>query len=226
VKEYKKNFITFLMQNNALKFGDFTLKSGRKSPYFLNTGMLYSGAAVTELGRFYAAAIMDNLPDQFNVVFGPAYKGIPLAVGCVYALYEKFNQSADYTFNRKEAKDHGDTGLLVGKKLTAEDRLVIVDDVITAGTAVRETLEILAKEGNPKISAVVVSVDRMEKGTGEKSAIQELNESTGIRFVAIATIKDIIEYLTIHPQLEISGLKSAELVTRMEEYRRSYGVDY
>lgn len=225
MKEYKKNFISFLLKNNALKFGDFTLKSGRKSPYFLNTGSLYSGEAVTELGRFYAAAIMDNLPDEFNVVFGPAYKGIPLAIGAVYALYEKFNKVADYSFNRKEAKDHGDVGLLVGKKLTSSDRLVIVDDVITAGTAVRETMAILAKEGNPKISAVLVSVDRMEKGTGDKSAIQELHEATGIRFVSIVNIQDIIEYLSIHSDRQINGLASSELISSMKKYRETYGVN-
>lgn len=226
MKEYKKNFINFLLSNNALKFGDFTLKSGRKSPYFLNTGSLYSSEAVAELGRFYAAAIMDNLAGRFNVVFGPAYKGIPLAIGAVYALFEKHSTKCDYAFNRKEAKDHGDVGMIVGKKLSAEDKLVIVDDVITAGTAVRETLELLSKEGNPQVSAVLVSVDRMEKGTGDKSAIQELNESTGIQFVSIVNIKDIIQYLSLNPQMEINGLKSSDLIERMEEYRKSYGVDY
>lgn len=219
MQEYKKEFIKFLIDNKSLKFGEFTLKSGRLSPYFLNTGMLYSGEAIAKLGKFYAQAIMDNVRDDYNVVFGPAYKGIPLAVACAGALYSEFSQSKDYSFNRKEAKGHGDKGMLVGKQLSGDDKLVLIDDVITAGTAIRESIEILDSVGTPKIQAVVVSVDRMEKGKGEKSAIQELRELYGINFFPIVSIIEIIEYLE-----ENKDLISEELLGKMYKYREEYGV--
>jgi len=221
MKEYKKEFISFLLESRALKFGKFTLKSGRLSPYFLNTGMLHTGMAINRLGSFYASTIVDNIKEKFTAVFGPAYKGIPLAIATVNALYHEHGINIDYTFNRKEAKDHGDMGLMVGKTLNSDDRVILVDDVITAGTAVRESLEILKSQGNPDLTAVIISVDRMEKGTGEKSAIQELTESTGIKFYPIVTILDIIEYL------KTSGAETgidSSMITKMEEYRSRYGV--
>ena len=223
MKDYKKQFIQFLLDNNSLKFGEFTLKSGRISPYFLNTGMLHSGEAISKLGDFYAEAIHDNIKTNYTAVFGPAYKGIPLAITTVNSLYNKFNVNCHYSFNRKEAKDHGDKGLLVGKSLSSDDKIVIVDDVITAGTAIREVLEILKDEGNPEIEAVVISVDRMEKGKGEASAIQEISESSGISFYPIVTIIEIIQFL----KDEISsGNKNYDkgLINKMEEYRNLYGV--
>lgn len=219
MQEYKKEFIKFLIDNKSLKFGEFTLKSGRLSPYFLNTGMLYSGEAVAKLGRFYAQAINDNIKDDYNVVFGPAYKGIPLAVSCVGSLYSEFSQNKDYSFNRKEAKGHGDKGLLVGKQLCSEDNIILIDDVITAGTAIRESIEMLKSVGSPKIVAVVISVDRMEKGKGETSAIQELREILGINFHPIVSIVEIIEYLEAN-----KDLISEELLAKMYEYRKQYGV--
>ena len=223
MKEYKKEFIRFLIENNALKFGVFTLKSGRTSPYFLNTGMLHNGQSLSKLGKFYAEAIVDNIKDEIDVLFGPAYKGIPLAVATVSALYQVFDLNIDYAFNRKEAKDHGDKGVIVGRKLQKSDNLVLVDDVITAGTAIRESLEVLNKQGEPKIKAVVVSVDRMEKGKGEQSAIQELSESTGINFYPIVNIKEVIEFLRDN---EINGKKfiSDEMLNKMLKYRETYGV--
>ena len=223
MKEYKKEFITFLLEMKALKLGEFTLKSGRLSPYFLNTGMLHTGRAVNRLGSFYASTIVDNVKGQYSAVFGPAYKGIPLAIAAVNALYAEHNINVDYSFNRKEVKDHGDKGLLVGKVLSHDDRLVIVDDVITAGTAVRETIDILKDQGDPKLAAVIVSVDRMEKGTGEKSAIQEISESTGISFYPIVNILDIIEYLK-DPVLAGRYGVGNDMLNKMEEYRKVYGV--
>lgn len=224
MKEYKKEFIKFLIDNNSLKFGDFTLKSGRKSPYFLNTGMLYSGEALNKLGHFYAEAIKES-GLEFDVVFGPAYKGIPLCVASTMALKAQFDINADYSFNRKEVKDHGDKGLLVGRKLEASDKLVVVDDVITAGTAMREVIEMLKGLGSPKIVGAFVSVDRMEKGQGEKSAIQELSETTGIKFFPIITIEEIIEFLK---DFEIDGKKflSSEMLESLKRYREQYGVTY
>ena len=219
MQNYKKEFIKFLIDNKSLKFGEFTLKSGRLSPYFLNTGMLYSGEAVAKLGKFYAQAIMDNVKDNYNVIFGPAYKGIPLAVSCVGALFSEFSENKDYSFNRKEVKGHGDKGILVGKQLENKDNIVLIDDVITAGTAIRESVEILKSVGNPKIVAVVVSVDRMEKGKGEKSAIQELREILGINFYPIVSIVEIIEYLEAN-----KDLISEELLGKMYKYREKYGV--
>jgi orotate phosphoribosyltransferase len=223
MKEYKREFINFLLESNSLKFGEFTLKSGRLSPYFLNTGMLYTGEAINRLGNFYASAIADNIKDQFSSIFGPAYKGIPLAIAAVNSLYADHKINVSYSFNRKEAKDHGDMGLIVGKTLSESDSVIIVDDVITAGTAVRETIDILANQGNPKILGVVISVDRMEKGTGEKSAIQEISESDNIKFFPIVNILDILEFLRDSALREKFGIKS-EMLTKMEEYRSEYGV--
>ncbi len=223
MKDYKKEFIEFLLEMKSLKFGEFTLKSGRLSPYFLNTGMLYTGESVNKLGKFYASAIKDNITQDFNVVFGPAYKGIPLAIATVNSLFSDFNINVSYSFNRKEAKDHGDMGLIVGKPLGADDKVVLVDDVITAGTAVKESMEILRNNGNPSLIAVIVSVDRMEKGTGEKSAIGELRDSTGIEFFPIVNILDIMEFL----RDENNCLKyniDKNMLGKMEDYRSKYGV--
>lgn len=224
MKQYKKDFIKFLLENKSLKFGEFTLKSGRKSPYFLNTGMLFSGEAVAKLGKFYAETICDNLTDdEYNVVFGPAYKGIPLAIATVTALFTNHQRDKSYTFNRKETKDHGDKGVLVGKQLENSDKLVLVDDVVTAGTAIRESIEILKNCNNPKINAVVISVDRMEKGLNEQSAIQELQSSTGISFFPIVTIVEIIEYIK-EALGKGQNIITTELLHKMEEYRKIYGV--
>jgi orotate phosphoribosyltransferase len=223
MKQYKKDFINFLLESSSLKFGEFTLKSGRLSPYFLNTGMLHTGEAINRLGGFYASTIVDNIRSEYTSIFGPAYKGIPLAIAAVNSLFTDHKVNVHYSFNRKEAKDHGDMGLIVGKTLSENDSVIIVDDVITAGTAVRETIDILEKQGNPKISAVIVSVDRMEKGTGEKSAIQEISESTGITFFPIVNILDIIEFLNDGSQREKYNI-SSEMITKMEEYRAKYGV--
>lgn len=223
MKQYKKDFINFLLESSSLKFGEFTLKSGRLSPYFLNTGMLHTGEAINRLGSFYASTIIDNIKDEYTSIFGPAYKGIPLAIAATNSLFTEHKINVHYSFNRKEAKDHGDMGLIVGKTLTEKDSIIIVDDVITAGTAIREIIEILREQGNPQISAVIVSVDRMEKGTGERSAIQEISGSTGIKFFPIVSIVDIIEFLNDSSQREKYGI-SAGMITKMEDYRSQYGT--
>jgi len=221
MKQYKKDFIKFLINNKSLKFGEFTLKSGRLSPYFLNTGSLYNGGAISLLGKFYAETIIDNLDDsEYNVIFGPAYKGIPLAITTVNSLYGYFKKDIDYSFNRKEAKDHGDKGVIVGKPLEKTDNLILVDDVITAGTAIRESIDILQMQGDPNIKAVIVSVDRMERGKGDKSAIEELTLATDIKFFPIVTIVEIIEYLK-----EEKGIVDEKMIAKMEEYRSEYGTN-
>ncbi len=220
MKEYKKEFISFLIENNSLKFGEFKLKSGRMSPYFLNTGMLYSGEAVYKLGKFYAETIKDRVKEDYNVIFGPAYKGIPLAVSCVSSLFSEFGINKSYSFNRKESKEYGDaSGMIVGRQLSSDDRVVVIDDVITAGTAVKETVELLRMCGNPKIVSAVISVDRMEKGAGELSAIQELHESLGLNFYPIVDINEIIEFLKEHKTVGV------DVIEKMNEYRRVYGTD-
>ncbi|PID27179.1 MAG: orotate phosphoribosyltransferase [Candidatus Cloacimonadota bacterium] len=220
--DYKLKFIEFLLENGSLKFGEFTLKSGRLSPYFLNTGMLYSSRAISKLGDFYAEAIKENV-EEFNVILGPAYKGIPLAIAAVTSLYNKFNIDCDYSFNRKEVKDHGDKGLFVGKKIDKDDKIIIVDDVITAGTAIRETLDLLSNFGSPKISSIVVSVDRMEKGKSELSAIQEIYKLTGVKVLPIVTILDIMEFLGMEGNIAKYDLPK-DIISKMESYREQYGV--
>jgi orotate phosphoribosyltransferase len=225
IKEYKRDFIEFLIGRQALSFGSFTLKSGRLSPYFLNTGRLYSGEAVNRLGEFYARGIMDSFPPgDFTTIFGPAYKGIPLAVIAVSALYRHFEVNVDYSYNRKEVKTHGDRGRLVGKKLAAGDRVLIVDDVITAGTAIRESLNLLKEISGVEVTGVMVSVDRMEKGTGSLSAIQELSRRYGIPVHSVVNIGEIAGYLEEYGS-ELIPPVSRALLDRLRDYRREYGVD-
>lgn len=222
MKEYQKNFIEFLLSMQALKFGDFTLKSGRKSPYFLNMGAFFTGNAVTKIGNFYADAIADTIKDDFNVVFGPAYKGIPLAIATLQSLYTSHGINAQYAFNRKEAKDHGEAGLIVGKALAPTDRIVIVDDVITAGTAVRETLDVIKNQGGASVRAIIVSVDRMEKGSGNKSAVTEISETHGIAVYPIITILHILEYLKTGRAARF-GVDDA-MIAKIESYLAEYGA--
>lgn len=226
VKQYKRDFIEFLLKNDSLKFGEFTLKSGRVSPYFLNTGMLYSGEAIARLGQFYAQAIMDNLErEQFNVIFGPAYKGIPISVATVCSLNQYFSVNVSYSFNRKETKKHGDKGVLVGKKISEGDRIVIVDDVVTAGTAIKESIGVLRNCTGSTIEAIFVSVDRMERGKKESSAIQEISKDFGIKVFSIANIADIMEFLKTDQIADESNLPK-EIILKMEKYRAEYGAMY
>ena len=212
MEQYQKDFVDFTLETGVLKFGEFTLKSGRISPYFFNAGLFNTGSHLSQLGNFYAQAIeASNL--QFDVLFGPAYKGIPLAAATAIALNDNFNRNVPYSFNRKEAKDHGEGGSIVGHPL--EGDILIIDDVITAGTAIREAQDIInANDANTK--GVIVALDRQEKGKGELSAIQEVEQIFGIRVLSIINLSHIIEHLKTS--------KNEDVVSRIESYRSQYGI--
>jgi orotate phosphoribosyltransferase len=212
MEQYQKDFVDFTLETGVLKFGEFTLKSGRISPYFFNAGLFNTGSHLSQLGNFYAQAIeASNL--QFDVLFGPAYKGIPLATATAIALNDNFNRNVPYSFNRKEAKDHGEGGSIVGHPL--EGDILIIDDVITAGTAIREAQDIInANDANTK--GVIVALDRQEKGKGELSAIQEVEQIFGIRVLSIINLSHIIDYL--------KASKNEDVVSRIESYRSQYGI--
>ena len=212
MEQYQKDFVDFTLETGVLKFGEFTLKSGRISPYFFNAGLFNTGSHLSQLGNFYAQAIeASNL--QFDVLFGPAYKGIPLAAATAIALNDNFNRNVPYSFNRKEAKDHGEGGNIVGHPL--EGDILIIDDVITAGTAIREAQDIInANDANTK--GVIVALDRQEKGKGELSAIQEVEQIFGIRVLSIINLSHIIEHL--------KASKNEDVVSRIESYRSQYGI--
>lgn len=212
MEQYQKDFVDFTLETGVLKFGEFTLKSGRISPYFFNAGLFNTGSHLSQLGNFYAQAIeASNL--QFDVLFGPAYKGIPLAAATAIALNDNFNRNVPYSFNRKEAKDHGEGGSIVGHPL--EGDILIIDDVITAGTAIREAQDIInTNDANTK--GVIVALDRQEKGKGELSAIQEVEQIFGIRVLSIINLSHIIEHL--------KASKNEDVVSRIESYRSQYGI--
>ncbi len=194
MESYKKEFISFLESAGVLKFGDFTAKSGRKIPYFINAGDIKTGAQIRRLGEFYAKAYIENLGKKRAVLFGPAYKGIPIAVSAASALAES-GVDVPFFFNRKEAKDHGEGGTLVGYVPKPGEEIVIVEDVITAGTAIRESMEILGKLEGVKVSAVFIMVDRGEKGKTELSAMKEIEQEFGVKVYSVVNVYDIIEYL-------------------------------
>jgi orotate phosphoribosyltransferase len=214
MQKYQHDFIQLAIKHQALCFGEFTLKSGRTSPYFFNAGRFQTGSALAELGRYYAAAIKAANID-FDIVFGPAYKGIPLAATTAIALSDHFQQDLPYCYNRKEAKDHGEGGTLVGAPL--QGRVLIVDDVITAGTAVREVMFIIQAAG-AKPAAVLIGLNRQEKGQGELSAIQEVEQAFGIPVVSIINLNHIIHYLEGQ-----SGQQ--DMVDKIKAYRATYGVE-
>ncbi len=213
LKDYQRKFIELAIAEQVLKFGKFTLKSGRISPYFFNAGLFSTGKALAALGRYYAQGIMDKCP-EFDIIFGPAYKGIPLASAAAIALAQDFDRDAPYCFNRKEIKAHGEGGRLVGSPL--EGRVLIIDDVITAGTAIREVLDIVRSEG-AQVSSVVVGLDRKERGEGNLSATQEIEAEYGINVISIIDIDDILAYIG-HSQLDNS------IVARIERYQNEYGI--
>lgn len=213
MKQYQRQFIEFALNKQVLKFGEFTLKSGRTSPYFFNAGLFNTGRDLAQLGRFYAAALMDS-GIEFDLLFGPAYKGIPIATTTAVALAEHFDHDVPYCFNRKEAKDHGEGGSLVGSPL--QGRVMLVDDVITAGTAIRESMEIISAHG-AQLAGVLISLDRQERGRAAESAIQEVERDYQCKVIAIVTLEDLIEYLAEKPEM-------AENLQKVRHYRDSYGV--
>ncbi|MCL2919962.1 orotate phosphoribosyltransferase [Shewanella litorisediminis] len=213
MKTYQREFIEFALERNVLRFGEFTLKSGRKSPYFFNAGLFNTGRDLARLGRFYAAALVDAGID-YDLLFGPAYKGIPIATTTAVALAEHHDIDMPYCFNRKEKKDHGEGGNLVGSEL--KGKVMLVDDVITAGTAIRESMEIIQANG-AELAGVLIALDRQEKGKGELSAIQEVERDFGCGIVAIIKLEDLIAFLAEKPGME-------EVLSSVRTYREQYGI--
>jgi len=223
MESYKKDFIDFMVECEVLTFGDFTTKSGRKTPFFVNTGKYRTGEQIAKLGKFYAQSIMENTGGDFDVLFGPAYKGIPLVVTTAIALKEMYGKDAAFCFNRKEAKDHGEKGTIIGHKLQDNDKVVIVEDVTTAGTSIYETVPVLKAQADVKVSALVISVNRMERGKGEKSALDELHEHFGMKTFPIVSMAEVVEYL--HNK-EIAGkvVLDDEIAERIKDYYKIYGA--
>ena len=214
MQAYQRDFIRFAIDRSVLRFGEFTLKSGRTSPYFFNAGLFNSGSALAQLGRFYAAAIAESgIP--FDVLFGPAYKGIPLAATTAVALAEHHDRDLPWCFNRKEAKAHGEGGSLVGAPLTGD--VLIIDDVITAGTAIREVMQIIASQDGAKAAGVLIALNRQERGNGELSAIQEVERDFGIPVISIVSLNQVLEFLADDPQLK-------QHLPAVEAYRAQFGV--
>ena len=199
MEQYKQEFIEFMVDSQVLKFGEFTLKSGRKSPFFMNAGGYVTGTQLRRLGEYYAKAIHDHYGLDFDVLFGPAYKGIPLSVATTMAISGLYGKEVRYCSNRKEAKDHGDTGILLGSKLKDGDRVVIIEDVTTSGKSIEETFPILKAQADVEIKGLMVSLNRMEKGQGEKSALMEIKEKYGFDVNAIVTMEEVVEYLYNKP---------------------------
>ncbi|MFK0569474.1 orotate phosphoribosyltransferase [Endozoicomonas sp.] len=211
--QYQKEFLDFAIEQQVLRFGEFTLKSGRTSPYFFNAGLFNTGEAISQLGRFYAEAMV-SAGLEFDILFGPAYKGIPLATTTAVALFERHNRSVPWCFNRKEAKNHGEGGNIVGAPLTG--RVAIIDDVITAGTAIREVMAII-EQTDARPAAVVVAMDRQEKGQGELSAIQEAERDFNIPVLSIISLANLLEYTENHPEIR-------RYAPEIQAYRDRYGV--
>jgi orotate phosphoribosyltransferase len=219
----KNDFIQFLISQDALKFGDFTTKSGRQSPYFINMGEFGTGEAIDRLGYYYASHIVGlmeagEISKDISNLFGPAYKGIPLCVSAAALLSRGFGVNIAWSFNRKEAKDHGEGGSFVGTKPTDGDKVLILDDVITAGTAVREVLPLLSTAADVEVQGLIIAVDRMERGQSDISAVAEVERDFGIRVFPIITVRDIIAYLG-------KSDESGELIGRMNAYLSEYGAD-
>ncbi|MCX4296418.1 MAG: orotate phosphoribosyltransferase [Lachnospiraceae bacterium] len=199
MEQYKKEFIEFMVDSDVLKFGEFTLKSGRKSPFFMNAGAYVTGSQLRKLGEYYAKAIHDNYGTDFDVLFGPAYKGIPLAVAASIAFSELYGKDIRYCSNRKEIKDHGDVGILLGSGLNDGDRVVIIEDVTTSGKSIEETFPILMEQANVDIVGLMVSLNRQERGKTQKNALAEIREVYGIETGAIVTMEEVVEYLYNQP---------------------------
>ena len=221
---YQKEFIDFMLEAGVLQFGDFTLKSGRKSPFFMNAGAYVTGADLFKLGDFYAQAIESRFGLDFDVLFGPAYKGIPLAVATVIALEQRYGKKVRYSSNRKEEKDHGDAGILLGSKLSDGDRVLIIEDVTTSGKSIAETVPILKAQAEVEIKGLIVSLNRLEKGLASSfSAQEEIEKTYGFPATAIVTMKDVVDYLS-GTDRESSGF-TKDVEKRIYEYYAEYGTD-
>jgi len=222
MKQYKKDFIHFMIDAGVLIFGDFTTKSGRKTPFFINAGNYKTGEHLSRLGDFYAEAINDNYTD-FNIIYGPAYKGIPLAVTAAISLNKNYNINVSFCSNRKEVKDHGDTGILLGSKIKDGDKILIIEDVTTAGTSIYENMPIIQAQGNVDVIGLIISVDRMEKGQGEKSALVELEETFGFKPCAIVTMEEVVSYL-YNKEIDGKVIIDDKMKNMIDEYYKIYGA--
>jgi len=223
MEQYKQEFIDFMIASDVLKFGEFTLKSGRKSPFFMNAGAYVTGTQLRKLGEYYAKAIHDNYGLDFDVLFGPAYKGIPLSVATTMAINELYGKDIRYCSNRKEVKDHGDTGILLGSKLKDGDRVVIIEDVTTSGKSIEETFPIIKAQANVEIKGLIVSLNRCERGKGDKSALQEIQEVYGFPANAIVSMEEVVEYLYNQPRNGRILIDDA-MKASIDAYYEQYGV--
>jgi orotate phosphoribosyltransferase len=223
MEPYKQRFIEFMVRSGVLTFGDFTTKSGRKTPFFINTGKYRTGSQMQQLGLFYADAIHGRWGAEFDVLFGPAYKGIPLAVAAAIGLHAQYSKDTAVCFNRKEAKDHGEGGSLIGHPLKDGDRVLIIEDVTTAGTSIRETVPLLQAAARISLAGLIVSVDRMEKGTGDRSALQEVAADFAMPTAAIVTIDEIVTHLRTTP-VDGALIIDRALLMRIDAYRAHYGA--
>ncbi len=223
MEQYKQEFIEFMIDCNVLKFGDFTLKSGRKSPFFMNAGAYVTGSQLMKLGEYYAQAIYKDYGADFDVLFGPAYKGIPLSVATCIAFSRLYDKEIRYCSNRKEAKDHGDAGILLGSPIKDGDRVVVIEDVTTSGKSMEETIPILRAQGDVDIIGLEVSLNRCERGKGEKGALDEIRELYGFETNAIVTMKEVVEYLY---NREYKGriVIDDQLKRAIDAYYEIYGV--
>ena len=224
MEQYKQEFIEFMVDCKVLKFGDFVTKSGRKTPFFINTGFYRTGEQLRRLGGYYAKAIADKFGTEFDVLFGPAYKGIPLSVAASIAISEQYGADIRYCSNRKEIKDHGDKGILLGSPIGDGDKVVIIEDVTTAGTSINETLPIIKAQGDVEVLGLVVSVDRMERGQGSKSALKEIHEKFGLETTAIVTMAEVVEHLYNRPY-KGEVIIDDTLKKAIDAYYEQYGAE-
>lgn len=225
MEQYKQEFIEFMVESDVLKFGDFTLKSGRKSPFFMNAGAYVTGTQLMKLGEYYAKAIHDSFGDDFDVLFGPAYKGIPISTATVIAYAKLYGKEIRYCSNRKEAKDHGDAGILLGSRIKDGDRVVMIEDVTTSGKSMEETVPIVKAQGNVEIKGLMVSLNRMEVGLGGKlSALDEIREKYGFEAKAIVTMEEVVEYL-YNRECQGRVVIDDSMKAAIDEYYRQYGCN-
>ena len=223
MEQYKKDFIEFMIDCEVLKFGDFVTKSGRKTPFFVNTGFYRTGSQLKQLGKYYAQAINNAFGVDFDILFGPAYKGIPLTVATSIEISDMYGKDIKYCSNRKEIKDHGDKGILLGSPIKDGDKVIIIEDVTTAGTSIRETLPIIKEQGDVNVYGLVVSVDRMERGSSTKSALKENEETYGLKTTAIVTMSEVVEHLYNKPY-NGKVIIDDTLKAAIDAYYEQYGV--